>query len=122
MGPFRGYSQLEWYDVKSVSFSHDDKCILSYSSNGMIQIWDSEVGESVQDPFQGHTAGVRCVALSNDGGWIVSGSSNRTDRIWEMSTGRMVGRPLEGCERSVWCVAFSPDGKCVVSSSEVLTT
>ena len=46
-GPFRGYSQLEWYDMKSVLLSHDNKHIPSCSSNEMIQIWDSEVGESV---------------------------------------------------------------------------
>ena len=113
-GPSCGHSLHFRHTVNSVSLSHDDKRILSCSSDGSIRIWDSEAGESVQDSFQGHMAGVQCVALSNDGTWIVSGSSDRMVCIW----GRMVGQPLEGRERSVWCIVFSPDGKRVVSGSE----
>ena len=57
-GPSRGYSLHFRHTVNSVSLSHDDKCILSCSSDGSIRIWDSEAGESVQDSFQGHMAGI----------------------------------------------------------------
>ena len=120
MGPSCGHSLYFRHMVNSVSLSHDDKHILSCSSDETIRIWDSEAGESVQDSFQGHTAGVQCVALSNDGTWIVSGSSDRMVCIWGMSTGRMVGQLLEGHKRLVWCIAFSPDRKHVVSGLEDL--
>ena len=65
-GPSCRHSLYFRHMVNSVSFSHDDKHILSCSSDGTIRIWDSKAGKSVQDSFQGHTAGIQCVTLSND--------------------------------------------------------
>ncbi|KAH9051944.1 hypothetical protein EDB87DRAFT_1660801 [Lactarius vividus] len=44
-------------------------------------------GETVADPFNGHSDWIRSVAFSPDGLRIVSASDDRTIRLWNVMTG-----------------------------------
>ncbi|KAF7968067.1 hypothetical protein HWV62_32051 [Athelia sp. TMB] len=103
--------------VFTVAFSPDGKRIASGSVGCEILIWDSQTGEIVAGPFQGHTSGINAVAYSPDGMRIASGSHDATVRIWDTQTGDIVVGPLTGHTGPVASVAFSPDGKRIASGS-----
>ncbi|KAG8820146.1 hypothetical protein FRB91_000564, partial [Serendipita sp. 411] len=58
--------------VRSVLFSPDGRRIVSGSDDKTIQLWDTQTGESVGEPIQGHTHEVPSVSSSPDGRRIVS--------------------------------------------------
>ena len=48
----------------------------------MVRIWDSEVGESVQEPFQGHTADIVYLGdVDREDGWTVVGMTTEQIRV-----------------------------------------
>ncbi|KAF7370423.1 Phosphotransferase family protein [Mycena sanguinolenta] len=102
--------------VTSVSFSPDGKWIVSASLK-TVRVWDSETGELVAGPFDGHTDWVTSVAFSPDGKRIVSASHDKAVRVWYPEIGDVVARPFEGHTDWVTSVAFSPDGMWIVSGS-----
>ncbi|THU98343.1 hypothetical protein K435DRAFT_753098, partial [Dendrothele bispora CBS 962.96] len=56
-----------------------------------VRIWDTQTGEQVGQPLQGHTAPVTSVAYSPDGRHVVSGSWDHTVRIWDTQSGGHIG-------------------------------
>ena len=91
--------------------------IASGSGDRTVRIWDSETGNLVAGPFQGHSLSVNSVAFSPDGTRIASGSSDKTVRIWDSETGKLVAGPLKGHTYYVTSAAFSPDGTRIASGS-----
>ncbi|KAF7968066.1 hypothetical protein HWV62_32049 [Athelia sp. TMB] len=104
--------------VCTVAFSPDGRRIASGSALGAILIWDSQTGEIVAGPFQGHEHIIHAVAYSPDGVRIASGSNDAAVRIWDTQTGDVILGPLTRHTRSVTSVTFSPDGKRIASGSE----
>ncbi|KAJ7491626.1 hypothetical protein B0H11DRAFT_1803782 [Mycena galericulata] len=105
--------------VTSVVFSADGKRIVSGSYDQTVCVWDSESGEAVAGPFEGHTDGVNSVAFSADGKQIVSGSyDDQTVRAWDSESGEVVAGPFEGHTDGASSVAFSADAKPIVSGSD----
>ena len=48
----------------------------------MVRIWDSEAGESVQEPFQGHTADIVYLGdVDWEDGWTVVGMTTEQIRV-----------------------------------------
>ena len=70
--------------VTSLTFSPDGKTFLSGSNDQTIWIWDVESGESICDPFVGHSGFVRFVEYFPDGNRFASGSLDGTIRIWSI--------------------------------------
>ncbi|THU96085.1 WD40 repeat-like protein, partial [Dendrothele bispora CBS 962.96] len=104
-------------DIKSVAYSPDGKHIVSGCLDKTVRIWDSQIGQPVCQPLQGHTDHVWSVAYSPDGRLILSGSSDGTIRIWDALTGQPAEQPLQGHTNPVCSVAYSPDGRHMVSGS-----
>ncbi|THU91717.1 WD40 repeat-like protein, partial [Dendrothele bispora CBS 962.96] len=104
--------------ITSVAYSPDGRHIVSGSKDKTLRIWDTQTGQQVGQPLQGHTHNVWSVAYSPDGRHIVSGSEDKTVRIWDSQTGQPVGHPLQSHTDCVWSVAYSPDGIHIVSGSE----
>ena len=52
--------------VNSVAFSQDGKHIVSGSDDKTIRVWDSETGDVVLGPLEGHQFGQLCCILA---GW-----------------------------------------------------
>ena len=70
--------------VTSLAFSPDGKTFLSGSNDQSIRIWDVESGESICDPFVGHSGFVLFVEYFPDGNRFASGSLDGTIRIWSI--------------------------------------
>ncbi|KAG1800887.1 uncharacterized protein HD556DRAFT_967441 [Suillus plorans] len=103
--------------VYSVAMSPDRKRIACGLYDGTIQIWDTETGEALCAPLQGHTGYVASVAFSPDGHRIVSGSADNTVRVWDVATSKPLGT-LPGHTDLVRSVAISLDGNHIVSGSD----
>jgi WD40 repeat protein len=78
---------------------------------------ESNTGQCIAGPFQGHTSFVTSVAYSPDGSHIVSGSRDSTIRVWNPTTGQCIAGPFQGHMEGVHSVAYSPDGSHIVSGS-----
>ncbi|KAL5504957.1 hypothetical protein ACEPAH_7620 [Sanghuangporus vaninii] len=87
------------------------------SESKVVQVWDTESGQPVGGPLEGHTNWVVSLAYSPDGKYIVSGSYDKTVRIWDAATGDLFYEPLTGHTDYVNSVAVSPEGDVVVSAS-----
>ncbi|KAF5350766.1 hypothetical protein D9758_010327 [Tetrapyrgos nigripes] len=104
--------------VQQVAYSPDGRHVASGSDDRTVRIWDTQTGQQVGQPLEGHTSRIWSVAYSPDGRHVASGSSDRTVRIWDTQTGQQVGQPLEGHTSWISSVAYSPDGRHVASGSE----
>ncbi|MBZ0281672.1 MAG: S8 family serine peptidase [Anaerolineae bacterium] len=82
-----------------------------------IRLWDMNTGQSIGEPWSGHSGVVWSVGFSPNGTQVVSGSLDQTLRLWDAATGQPIGEPWTGHSGDVWGVAFSPDGTQVVSGS-----
>jgi WD40 repeat protein len=101
--------------VSSVSFSSDDKHIISGSWDRSVRVWDALTGE-VLKVLEGHTMPVSSVSFSSNDKCIVSGSWDNSVRVWDALTGEML-KVLEGHTNRVWSVSFSSDDKHIISGS-----
>lgn len=113
--PVSGHTTI----VRSVSFSHDGKRIVSGSHDTTIRIWDAETGKSLKTfEEMKHDSLVNTVAFSPDPGerYIVSGGKDSTIRIWDAKTGQLL-HSLEGHTRSILCSAFTADGSVIATGS-----
>ncbi|KXN87181.1 Vegetative incompatibility protein HET-E-1 [Leucoagaricus sp. SymC.cos] len=90
----------------------------SGSARGIIRVWDTETGELVAGPFEGHSQLVHSLAFSPDEHFIASASGDKTIRVWDVGTRRLRFGPWYGHAGGVVGLAFSHDGKKMVSCSE----
>ncbi|KAG8724228.1 hypothetical protein FRC09_020732 [Ceratobasidium sp. 395] len=111
------YDYSEWSPI-SVAFSPESRRLVLGFIDCTIRICDTETGDILLGPLQGHSGQVRSVVFSADGRRIASGSDDKTVRIWDAHTGDPVTQPLDGHSDRVTCVAFCPDGRVVSSSPD----
>ena len=99
--------------INSVSFSHDDKYIVSGSRDNTIKIWDFKTGEYVKT-LTGHNYYIWSVSISHDDKYIVSGSYDKI-KIWDFESGKCV-KTLIGHNYFI-SLSISRDNKYIVSGS-----
>ena len=85
---------------------------MSASEDQTICIWNSDTGEMVLDPLEGHTGWVRSAVFSFNGQLIVSASDDNTIHVWDSQSGNMVLGPLEG---KTYLAVFSVDARHIIS-------
>ncbi|CCA76207.1 related to WD40-repeat protein (notchless protein) [Serendipita indica DSM 11827] len=85
-------------------------------SQKTIRLWETNTGQPLGEPLQGHEAPVAAVRFSPDSSRIVSGSHDGTIRLWYAGTGHPMGKPFGG-HGFISTVGFSPDGSQIASSS-----
>ena len=100
-------------EVESVSFSSDDKTILTGSEDGTARLSDVASRLPVGQPME-HKETVWSAAFSPDGKTILTGSWDNTARLWDAATGLPIGKSMRH-QGWVTSVAFSPDGKSVLT-------
>ena len=101
--------------VTSVSFSPDNRKIVSGSADKTLRLWDAETGALVS-VMEGHLDEVSSVCFSPDGKKIASASKDKTVRVWDTRTGSALST-LTRHSDAVCFVRFSPDGWRIVSAS-----
>jgi WD40 repeat protein len=90
---------------------------LSQAHDKTIRVWDTETGEVVSGPFEGHIKPVTSVAFSSDSRCTVSGSWDNTIHSWDEKAEGLVFGPFEGHIHVVSSVVFFPDGNYIVLGS-----
>jgi len=102
----------------SVVFSPDGKCVVSGSRDGTVSIWDSQTGEKIYEPLEGHINPLQSVAFSPDGKRIISGSNDSMICVWDADTGKEIYGffDLQQPWNFLNSCAFSPDGKFTASA------
>jgi WD40 repeat protein len=97
----------------SVSFSPDNKHLVTGDDEGAVRLWEIEPLRQVA-LLGRHTSRVKSVAFSPDGREVASAGDDQAIRLWEVGRRRLI--TTIGTHTSpVLSVAFSPDGKELVS-------
>jgi WD40 repeat protein len=98
--------------VASMAVCPDETMVVSGSADGRLRLWNVEEGGVVGDPWEGHSAAVRCLDWSPNTRTreIASGSEDGTIRRWNPNTGRQIAPPIETGHGYVDAVKYSPRG------------
>jgi WD40 repeat protein len=105
--------------VSHVSFSPDNRYLLSASVDGTARIWNAISGAPVA-VLRGHSLALTAARFSFDASAAVTSSKDGTARIWNT---RNMDNPeltaiLSGHDGAVWNADFSPDGQTVITSGQ----
>ena len=76
-----------------VTFSPDQRSIVSGHSDGSIRFWDTQTGMAIGRPLLGHTGPVTNLAFTPDAGLLISSSTDKTAIVWDISTRRVITDP-----------------------------
>ena len=77
-------------NTKQVTFSNDEKSVLSAEGNYIVYWRNAVDGFIAPLRMYGHTATVSSVVMSRNMKWIVSGSSDSTIKLWNAETAQLV--------------------------------
>ncbi len=114
--------------IVSTAFNPAGTHIVSVGEENLLQIWDANSGQLVNQKAQAHecvvnketSSGVSCailsVSFSPDGATIVSGGQDRLLRLWDAQTLELIGT-LSGHEDDITSIAFNNDGTYLISGS-----
>lgn len=72
-------------DICDLQFSECSNMILSASLSGVLQLWDINTGEVINE-YEGHFEGVLTCAISSDNELLLSGSYDKTLVSWKRTT------------------------------------
>jgi WD40 repeat protein len=97
-----------------VSFSPNDRQLLSAGQDGKIIIWDALRAARPIRVLRGHSGPVDTATFSPDGQRVLSGGAEGTVRVWSLRGAAPV--VLRGHSGAVESVAFSPTGHRIASS------
>jgi WD40 repeat protein/tRNA A-37 threonylcarbamoyl transferase component Bud32 len=101
--------------VRSISFSYDDKHVLTAASDGTVKILNASSGRLIRALRS--EAQLTCSAFSPDARKVVTASMDGQVRIWNADTGERIGHghgppgDISGCP-------FSPDGRQILTLSQ----
>jgi len=118
---YRNHSQA----VNSVAWSPDSTQVVSASSDGTAQVWDTIQGNTIVN-FTGHKGPVETVSWSPQGKYIASGGADQLAQVWDATNGTIVftyrghvsSEKIKGQPAGLLhAVAWSPDGSKIASAS-----
>jgi WD40 repeat protein len=100
-------------DAPIARVSSDGRRIAAPTRRG-IQLWDTESGQTIGEPFAGDR--VAAGAVSRDGRYIAVFGADRTIRLWDSAGSQFIGRPMTGSEEYIGnTMAVSNDGRRVAA-------
>ncbi|MEQ8788832.1 MAG: protein kinase [Pirellulaceae bacterium] len=106
--------------VRTVSFSADDKLIVSGGHDNTVRVWNMETGR-LHKSLRGHGSWVRTAAFTGDSQWIVSGGYDQRVKLWNVegySESKVLqSRALLGHADAILAARFSHDGNRIVTAS-----
>ncbi|CAJ1965417.1 unnamed protein product [Cylindrotheca closterium] len=100
------------------------KGLITSSSDGLIEIWNSQCTDlNMADfPYQkqsvmGHESAVLCLKLSNDGELLASGDDQGKLMVWKLSSGKCLRQFLAHNGSAISCIDWSPDSSRILTGS-----
>jgi WD40 repeat protein len=83
--------------IFQITFSPDDKQVLTASMDGTAVVWDASSGRQMFPPFK-HDDGVLTAVFSQDGHSILTAAFDRTARLWSLPLGGAQVAMLNHCD------------------------
>lgn len=102
-------------DVRCITFSPDDKRLVTGEESGTLRVWSADTGERLAY-LRGHTAGVRCAVFSPDNLRIASSGDDGVARTWNAETGAPL-LVLRGHPRGPGRPTYTPDGRRILTQA-----
>ena len=110
-------------ETYAVAFSRDGEYLVTGSTNGTVQVWDTRAGRQ-RGKLGTHTRPVRGLVFSRDGRRLASASGDGVVKLWDWDATRLGDeqKPLRTFRARVptagMTFAFSPDGRRLVVGGE----
>ena len=110
-------------ETYAVAFSRDGEYLVTGSTNGTVQVWDTRTGRQ-RGKLGTHTRPVRGLVFSRDGRRLASASGDGVVKLWDWDATRLGDeqKPLRTFRARVptaaMTFAFSPDGRRLVVGGE----
>lgn len=106
--------------ISCLDFLDEDRCIITSSEDGSIQVRKVDTGQVVGGPWTDPGSGaVHAMAVSPKYMNVVaSGSQDGRIRLWTVATGEMTGKWKQAHSLAILSVCWSPDELNIASGSE----
>lgn len=105
--------------ISCLDFLDEDRCIITCSEDGSIQVRKVDTGQVVSGPWKDPGSGaIHSMAVSPNRLEIVTGSQDGRIRLWMVATGEMAGKWKQVHSLTILSVCWSPDELHIASGSE----
>ncbi|KAG1900068.1 WD40-repeat-containing domain protein [Suillus fuscotomentosus] len=96
--------------ITCIDFIDEDRCIITCSEDGSIQVRKADTGEKVGESWTDEgSGGIHAMAVSPDQTEVVTGSQDGRIRLWEVATGKRTRRSRQAHSLTILSVCWSPD-------------
>lgn len=99
-------------NVNAVSYSLDNKYLVTGSSDKTAIVWDLLTGK-IKTTLVGHDWKITSLDISPDSKYVITGSSDGSVKLWHIESGELISSFITG-EKAVRSVAFSSDQTIVI--------
>ncbi|MFG1783813.1 TIR domain-containing protein [Rhodococcus oryzae] len=103
--------------VAGAAFVRDGLIVSGGSSDGALQLWDTETGQPLGAEMTADGDQLNRVAVSPDGTKIAAGGLEGVVWLWDAETQKHLGVPKPDESKNLYGLAFTPDGAEVVSTT-----
>ncbi|MCB0034620.1 MAG: WD40 repeat domain-containing protein, partial [Anaerolineales bacterium] len=108
------FAQLDF--VRELTFSPDNRLLVSGSDDGTIIFWDTETGEPLTTPLTAHNGQLNGMAFSPDGQVLATVGNDSLVALWDVATRQPLATELRNHESAVVSLSFSPDSRLLVTA------
>ena len=101
-------------DINFISFSNDEKYIVSASEDKTVRVWDIKKGSECLSIE--HAGSVNSAAFSEDRSKIITTCDDNTMQLFDANNGTLI-RTYNGLSNAARYAIFNPDGRLIASTS-----
>lgn len=99
--------------AQAVGFRPDGRVLAVGTSEGQVELRDTETGVAVQAPIV-HGGSVTALAYDPGGHYLATAGMDRAIQVWSTRTGGRILGPLD-CGEGLSCLAYSPDRRLIAA-------